>query len=118
MGTPLYIHDEDTIRFMCNEYKESFGSIADVKIFYASKAYTSTKLVNILVDKGLGMDVVSAGELFVALYSVVSRRDIPGVRSYITVNGGMADNIRPAVVFVKNGKTDIVPRQNVEDLIL
>ena len=38
-----------------------------------------------------------AGPAGVALYRVGSRRDIDGVRSYVSVDGGMADNIRPAL---------------------
>lgn len=37
------------------------------------------------------------GPAGVALYRVGSRRDIDGVRSYVSVDGGMADNIRPAL---------------------
>ena len=33
----------------------------------------------------------------VALYTVGSRKDILGVRRYVSVDGGMADNIRPAM---------------------
>ena len=33
----------------------------------------------------------------VALYRVGSRKEIPGVRTYVAVDGGMADNIRPAM---------------------
>jgi diaminopimelate decarboxylase len=32
-----------------------------------------------------------------ALYTVGSIKDIPGVRRYVSVDGGMADNIRPAM---------------------
>lgn len=37
------------------------------------------------------------GPAGVALYRVGSRRDIDGVRSYVSVDGGMADNIRPTL---------------------
>ncbi len=37
------------------------------------------------------------GRAGVALYSVVSRKHIPETRDYVTVDGGMADNIRPAM---------------------
>ena len=37
------------------------------------------------------------GRAGVALYSVVSRKQIPGTRTYVAVDGGMADNIRPAM---------------------
>ena len=33
----------------------------------------------------------------VALYCVGARKEIPGVRTYLSVDGGMADNIRPAL---------------------
>jgi diaminopimelate decarboxylase len=33
----------------------------------------------------------------VALYRVGARKEIPGVRTYVAVDGGMADNIRPAL---------------------
>ncbi len=32
-----------------------------------------------------------------ALYTVGAIKDIPGVRRYVSVDGGMADNIRPAL---------------------
>ncbi len=37
------------------------------------------------------------GPTAVALYTVGARKEIPGVRSYVAVDGGMADNIRPAL---------------------
>ena len=37
------------------------------------------------------------GQSGVALYKVGAIKDIPGVRCYVSVDGGMADNIRPAL---------------------
>jgi diaminopimelate decarboxylase len=37
------------------------------------------------------------GPAGVALYEVGSRKDIAGVRTYVSIDGGMADNIRPAL---------------------
>src|SRR5207237_8089270 len=37
----------------------------------------------------------SAGPAGIALYTVGSIKDIPGVRRYVAVDGGMGDNIRP-----------------------
>ena len=37
------------------------------------------------------------GPAGVALYSIGSRKMVPGVRTYVSVDGGMADNIRPAL---------------------
>jgi diaminopimelate decarboxylase len=38
-----------------------------------------------------------SGRAGVALYEVGTRKEIPGVRTYVSVDGGMADNIRPAL---------------------
>jgi len=38
-----------------------------------------------------------AGQAGVALYRVGVVKDIPGIRRYVSVDGGMADNIRPAL---------------------
>lgn len=37
------------------------------------------------------------GEAGISLYTVGSIKDIPGVRKYVSVDGGMTDNIRPAL---------------------
>ena len=37
------------------------------------------------------------GRAGVALYTVGARKEIAGVRTYVAVDGGMADNIRPAI---------------------
>ena len=38
-----------------------------------------------------------AGPAGYNLYTVGSRKDVPGLKSYVTVDGGMGDNIRPAL---------------------
>lgn len=35
------------------------------------------------------------------LYTIGSRKDVPGIRSYLSVDGGMGDNIRPALYEAK-----------------
>ena len=37
------------------------------------------------------------GRAGVAIYTVGARKEIPGVRTFVSVDGGMADNIRPAM---------------------
>jgi len=37
------------------------------------------------------------GRSMMAVYTVGARKEIPGVRTYVSVDGGMADNIRPAI---------------------
>ncbi|MDD9138846.1 diaminopimelate decarboxylase [Fructobacillus sp. CRL 2054] len=36
-----------------------------------------------------------------SLYTIGSRKDVPGIRSYLAVDGGMGDNIRPALYDAK-----------------
>ena len=67
-GTPLYIYDEQTIRETCRAYLRDFrAQLPDARAHYAAKAWLSPALTRILVEEGFGMDVVSAGELHVAL---------------------------------------------------
>ena len=37
------------------------------------------------------------GEAGTTLYTIGARKEIPGIRTYVSVNGGMTDNIRPAL---------------------
>ena len=41
------------------------------------------------------------GEAGITLYTVGTIKDIPGIRKYVSVNGGMTDNIRPALYQAK-----------------
>ncbi len=67
-GTPLYLYDEASLRGQCREYIEEFHSrYPDVKVAYASKAFLNLALVRIFAEEGLGLDVVSGGELAMAV---------------------------------------------------
>lgn len=64
-GTPLYLMDEDRIRENCRVYRkalaESFGDNA--MALYASKAASFKQIYRIMKDEGMGVDVVSSGEI-------------------------------------------------------
>ncbi|MBO5214502.1 MAG: diaminopimelate decarboxylase [Clostridia bacterium] len=68
-GTPLYLMDEDRIRRNCRTYRtamvESFGENA--LPLYAGKACCFTALIRIIKEEGLGLDVVSSGEIATAV---------------------------------------------------
>ena len=67
-GTPLYLYDEASLRGQCREYIQEFRSrYPDVKVAYASKAFLNLALVRIFAEEGLGLDVVSGGELAMAV---------------------------------------------------
>ena len=66
-GTPLYVYNEQTIREMCREFRDEFEKLyPDSRIVYAGKAYLGIALLRLLRDEGLGLDVVSGGELAIA----------------------------------------------------
>lgn len=66
-GTPLYVLDEATLRGKCAEYREGLSHrYPDSLVIYACKAFINRALAQIFKEEGLGLDVVSAGELAIA----------------------------------------------------
>src|SRR3990172_8114586 len=66
-GTPLYVFDEETLRRSCREFRQEFSSrYPETQVIYACKALLLRPLVRLLMEEGLGLDVVSGGELAVA----------------------------------------------------
>lgn len=75
-GSPLYIYDEDTLRDICRDFVGSFtAEYPDTHIEYSSKAFANPTVLKIVEEEGLDMDVVTGGELAVAIAS-----DFPGER--------------------------------------
>lgn len=68
-GTPLYLFDEKTIRTCCKQYKQAFSEYKNVSILYASKSFMTKSICRIMEEEGLGLDVVSGGEIITALNS-------------------------------------------------
>ena len=66
-GTPLYVYDEATVRQRASEYMAAMGSAGQV--LYSAKAFASPQFLRVVAEEGLGLDVVSAGELHVAMKS-------------------------------------------------
>lgn len=68
-GTPLYVMDEALIRKTCRSFKESIDKYYDGKglVCYASKAFCCLYMCRVMQQEGLGLDVVSGGELYTAV---------------------------------------------------
>jgi diaminopimelate decarboxylase len=67
-GTPLYVFDEQLLRDQARAFVGSFTRRnPDTMVAYASKAYTGLAVLKIMQEEGLGLDVVSGGELAIAL---------------------------------------------------
>ena len=66
-GTPLYIFDEVTLRRKCQEFLNGFRDVyQNSSVIYASKAFVNVPIAQLMKEEGLGVDVVSGGELAVA----------------------------------------------------
>lgn len=92
--TPLYVMDEQVIRENCRLYMNAMKKHYDGmgKILYASKALSCKMIYQIVEEEGLGIDVVSGGELYTAL-SV----GFPADRIYFHGNNKTEDEIGYAV---------------------
>jgi diaminopimelate decarboxylase len=77
-GSPLYILDETTLRVACRQYRDSFKRYyrGESQVLYASKAWSCLAVCAIAHQEGLGIDVVSGGELHTALAAGVSSSKI------------------------------------------
>ena len=66
-GTPLYVFDEETLRDRCRQFTREFRRRhPNTTVVYACKAYVNPALARIFMEEGLGLDVVSGGEMAVA----------------------------------------------------
>lgn len=66
-GSPLYVFDEATLRSTCREFVEEFTSrYPRSRVLYASKAFVNPAIARLIGEEGLGIDVVSSGEIAVA----------------------------------------------------
>jgi diaminopimelate decarboxylase len=66
-GTPLYVFDEVTLRNRCRSFIEEFSNAYDkAEAVYASKAFINPAIARVVRDEGLGLDVVSGGEIAIA----------------------------------------------------
>ena len=69
-GSPLYIYDEDTLRDICRDFITSFkAEYPKIHIEYSSKAFANPAVAKIVEEEGLDLDVVTGGELAVAIAS-------------------------------------------------
>lgn len=93
-GTPLYVLDEGKIEENCKAYLGSFKAHYSSKglPMYASKALCCKELCRIMKRLGMGLDVVSGGELYTAL-SV----DFPPEKIHFHGNNKTPDEIKYAL---------------------
>ncbi len=108
-GTPLYVMDEDLIRENCRNYLNSISKYYDGNglALYASKVFCTKSVCKIVDAEGLGLDVVSGGELYTAISA-----GFPMQKIYFHGNNKTIDEIEFAI---KNDIGRIVV-DNLEEL--
>lgn len=81
-----YTHEDEPLE--ASEYVKQIATI--VRDSCATQGYP---LPEVWIEPGRSI----VGEAGTTLYTVGSRKEIPTVRTYVAVDGGMGDNIRPAL---------------------
>lgn len=88
-GTPLVVLDEDLIRQTCRQYYHNFVQLyQNAEVIYASKAFSSLAMYKIICSEGLGLDIVSGGELYTALQA-----EFPTERIYFHGNNKSVEEL-------------------------
>lgn len=92
-GSPLYVMDESLIRKNCKSFVSALNSnYPNSEVIYASKAFMTKAICRIIEEEGLGLDVVSGGELYTALQA-----DFPMDRVYFHGNNKSLDELKMAL---------------------
>ena len=88
-GSPLYVYDELTMRTRCRQYVEGLrATTPDSLVIYASKAFANGAVFRLVAEEGLGLDVVSGGEIVLA-----QRSGAPMERVYFHGNNKLPDEL-------------------------
>ncbi|MBO1003094.1 diaminopimelate decarboxylase [Pseudogracilibacillus auburnensis] len=67
-GTPLYVYDVAKVRKNCRAFIDTFTKLGvKAQVTYASKAFSTIAILEVINQEGLSLDVVSEGELYTAL---------------------------------------------------
>ena len=101
-GTPCYVMDEDRIRKNCRAYvksiEDNYGG--NGLAIYASKAFNCKYMCKLINEEGMGLDVVSGGELYTAIQA-----GFPTEKIYFHGNNKTLDELKFAV---ENGVGTVV----------
>ena len=73
--TPIFCYSEKKIIENINNFKNSFKSFSPI-ICFSTKSNSNLKILNLIKRNGLGADVVSKGELMIALKAGINSKKI------------------------------------------
>ena len=101
-GTPLYVMDEDLIRKNMRVYKNAMDKYysGNGLVLYANKAFCTLFTMRLAKEEGLGIDVVSGGELYTAI-----KAEFPMDKVYFHGNNKTVQELKMAV---ENGVGHII----------
>ena len=92
-GSPLYVVAEDDLRARARSFVEALSAQhSDSEVIFASKAFPCTAIYRTLAEEGLGCDVASGGELYLAL-----RAGVDPARIYLHGNAKSEAELRQAL---------------------
>ena len=95
-GTPLYVYDIALIRERAKSFRDTFEKLGiKAQVAYASKAFSTVGMVQLVDEERLSLDVVSGGELYTALQA-----GFPPVRIHFHGNNKSYDEL---VMAIKSG---------------
>ena len=75
-GTPLWVMDEQTMLSAIASYKQGLEDYPDSLVLYAGKAFLCLAMCHLVRQQGLGLDVVSEGELHTAIQAKFPAQNI------------------------------------------
>lgn len=92
-GTPLYVYDRRVLETRFDELRQTFASrFRKLRILYAVKANSNVALIRLLHLRGAGAEVVSLGEILLAL-----RAGVPAAEILFTSSSKGPDEIAHAI---------------------
>lgn len=67
-GTPVIVYNLELVRDRARKFKDTFEKHGiRAQVAYASKAFSSIAMYQVMKEEGLSLDVVSSGELYTAI---------------------------------------------------
>ena len=111
-GTPLYVMDEELLRKNCRRFRNALQqSYSHSEVIFAGKAFLVQAMARLVEEEGLGLDVVSGGELYTAL-----KAEFPAERLYFHGNNKSKTELTEALN-VDLGRIIVDSMTELEDII-
>lgn len=87
------------IRYLENDQPPSIDSLIGsmVEMVKSKASEYNYPLPKLMIEPGRSI----VGEAGTSLYTIGTIKDVPGIRRYVSVDGGMSDNLRPALYNAK-----------------